>query len=52
MWGFALISSIGAGRDGGMVDAPVSKTGGREAVRVRVPLSVPQLKRRAVVAEW
>ncbi len=33
------------------VDAPVSKTGGREAVRVRVPLSVPQLKRQAVVAE-
>ena len=33
------------------VDAPVSKTGGREAVRVRVPLSVPQLNTLAVVAE-
>jgi hypothetical protein len=33
------------------VDAPVSKTGGREAVRVRVPLSAPQVKMHAVVAE-
>src|SRR5947209_3647390 len=34
-----------------MADAPVSKTGGRKAVRVRVPLSVPQSKTLAVVAE-